>query len=80
MALVNIAFWWAMRIRLVRMDPARERIEWLGLRTGDDVLNSYAALFPHSVLPRYCRFVFWTIAVSAAIALCAIAVMKAFGR
>ena len=80
MALVNVAFWWAMRVRLMRMDSARDRIEWLGLRTGDDVLNTYAALFPHSVLPRYCRSVFWTTIVSATIVLGAIAVLKALGR
>ena len=54
LALVNIAFWWVMRIRLMRMDSARDRIEWLSFRSGDDVLDTYAALFPHSVLPRYC--------------------------
>ena len=80
LALVNIAFWWAMRIRLMTMDSARDRIEWLSFRSGDDVLDTYAALFPRSVLPRYCRFVFWTVIVSAAIVLCAITLLKALGR
>jgi hypothetical protein len=80
MGLVSIAFWWVMRIRLMRMDSARDRIEWLSFRSGDDVLDTYAALFPHSVLPRYCRFVFWTGIVSAAIVLCAITMLKAFGK
>jgi hypothetical protein len=35
LALVNIAFWWVMRIRLMRMDSARDRIEWLSFRSGD---------------------------------------------
>jgi hypothetical protein len=80
MALVNIAFWWAMRIRLMRMDSARDRIEWLSFRTGDDVLETYAALFPHSVLPRYCRFAFWTAIVCAVILVCAMTMLKAFGK
>jgi hypothetical protein len=79
MALVNIAFWWAMRIRLMRLDSARDRIAWLSFRIGDDVLDTYAALFPHSVLPRYCRVAFWTGVVSAAILVCAMT-MKAFGK
>ncbi len=80
LVLVNIAFWLAMRIRLMRMDSARDRIEWLSFRSGDDVLDTYAALFPHSVLPRYCRFTFWTVIASAAIVLCAVAMVKAFGK
>jgi hypothetical protein len=69
-----------MRIRLMRMDSARDRIEWLSFHSGDDVLDTYAALFPHSVLPRYCRFVFWIGIVSAAIVLCAVTMLKAFGK
>ena len=80
LALVNIAFWWVMRIRLMRMDSARDRIEWLSFRSGDDVLDAYATLFPHSVLPRYCRFAFWTVIVSAAIVLCAMTMLKAFSK
>ena len=80
MALVNIAFWWAMRIRLMRMDSARDRIEWLSFRTGDDVLDTYAALFPHSVLPRYCRFAVWTGIVCGVILVCAMTILKTFGK
>ena len=80
LALVNIALWWAMRLRLMRMDSAKDRIEWLSFRSSDDVLDTYAALFPRSVLPRYCRFAFWTVIVSAAIVLCAMTMLKAFGR
>jgi len=80
LALVNIAFWWVMRIRLMRMDSTRDRIEWLSFRSGDDVLDTYAALFPHSVLPRYCRVALWTVIVSAAIVLCAMTMLKAFGK
>jgi hypothetical protein len=78
LALVNIAFWWVMRIRLMRVDSARDRIEWLSFRSGDNVLDRYAALFPRSVLPRYCRFAFWAVIVSAAIVLCAMTLLKAF--
>jgi hypothetical protein len=80
LALVDIAFWWLMRIRLTRMDSTRDRIEWLSFRSGDDVLGTYAALFPNSVLPRYCRFVFWTVIVYAAVVLCAMAMPKVFGK
>jgi hypothetical protein len=80
LALVNVAFWWVMRIRLIRMDSGSDRIEWLSFRSGDEVLDTYAALFPHSVLPRYCRFAFWTVLVFAAIVLCAMTVLKAFGK
>ena len=77
LALVDIAFWLAMRIRLMRMDSARDRIEWLSFRSGDDVLDTYAALFPRSVLPRFCRFLFWTAIIMAAVGLCAIVILKA---
>jgi hypothetical protein len=77
LALVNIAFWWVMRVRLMMMDSARDRIEWLSFRSGDDVLDAYASLFPQSVLPRFCRLAFWTVIVSAAVVLCAIALLKA---
>ena len=80
LALVNIAFWWVMRIRLMRMDSTRDRIEWLSFRSGDDVLDTYAALFPHSVLPRYCRFAFWAVVLSAAIVLCAMTMLKVLGK
>jgi hypothetical protein len=80
LALVNVAFWWVMRIRLMMMDSARDRIEWLSFRSGDDVLDAYASLFPQSVLPRYCRLAFWTVIASAAIVLCAIAMLKALGK
>jgi hypothetical protein len=55
LALVSGAFHWAMRIRLINADSARDRIEWLSFRSGDDVLNTYEALFPTSILPRFCR-------------------------
>ena len=80
LALVSTAFYWAMRIRLMRMDSARDRIEWLSLRSNDDVLDTYEALFPRSVLPRFCRLVFWTVILMAAVGLCVILVMKASGR
>ena len=80
LGLVDIAFWWVMRIRLMRIDSARDRIEWLSFRTGDDVLDTYAALFPRSVLPRYCRLMFWTAIVFGAIALCAISILKTLGK
>jgi len=80
LALGNIVFWWVMRIRLMRMDSARERIEWLSFRSGDDVLDTYAALFPDSVLPRYCRFAFWTAIVIGAVGLCAVVTLKVSGR
>lgn len=80
LALVNIGFWWVMRIRLMRIDSARDRIEWLSFRSGDDVLDNYAALFPRSLLPRYCRVMFWMAIAFGAVALCAISILKTFGK
>jgi hypothetical protein len=80
LALVGIVVHWTMRIRLVRLDPARDRIEWLSFRGGDDVLQTYEALFPRSALPSFCRFVFWTAIVIAAAGLCTIFIAKVSGR
>ena len=79
-ALVSGAFYLAMRIRLMRADTARDRIEWLSLRGGDDVLDTYESLFPRSVLPRFCRFVFWTGIVIGAVGLCGTVALKLLGR
>lgn len=79
LALVSGAFYFAMRIRLMRVDSARDRIEWLSFRSGDDVLGTYEALFPHSVLPPFCRFVFWIVIVVGAVSLCATIIMKGLG-
>jgi hypothetical protein len=76
LALVDIAFWLVMRVRLMRIDSARNRIEWLSFRSGDDVLDTYAAQFPRSVLPRFCRFIFWTAITMAVFGVCAIVVLK----
>jgi hypothetical protein len=67
-------------IRLMRLDSTRDRIEWLSFRGGDDVLNTYEALFPRSMMPRFCRFVFWTTIAIASVGLCAIVILKASGR
>ena len=64
-----------MRIRLLRMDAARDRIEWLSFRSSPEVMDTYQDLFPSSVLPRFCRFAFWSFIFFATIALCAI-IMK----
>ena len=72
LGLVSGAFYFAMRIRLMRADSARDRIEWLSLRSSDDVLDAYEALFPRSVLPRFCHFVWWTVIVVGAVGLCGI--------
>ena len=53
LGLVSIVMHWTMRIRLLRLDSTRGRIEWLSFRGGDDVLNTYETLFPRSVLPRF---------------------------
>jgi hypothetical protein len=69
LALVSIVFHLYMRIRLLKMDSSRDRIEWLSFRGGDDVLATYEDLFPRSVLPRFCRFVFWAFIFFAVAAL-----------
>lgn len=71
-ALLSTAFHTAMRIRLMRMDAARDRIEWLSFRGSTEVMDTYQAFFPRSVLPRFCRFAFWTFIFCASLALCAI--------
>jgi hypothetical protein len=80
LALVSSGFYFAMRIRLMRVDSAKDRIEWLSFRSGDDVLVTYEALFPRSVLPRFCRFVFWATIVFAAVILCNTIAMLALGQ
>jgi hypothetical protein len=80
LGLVSMVAHWTMRVRLMRLDSTRDRIEWLSFRGGDDVLNTYEALFPRSVLPRFCRFVFWTAIVIAAVGLCTIVILQASGR
>jgi hypothetical protein len=80
LALVSGAFYFAMRIRLMRVDTARDRIEWLSFRSSDDVLSTYAALFPRSLLPRFCRFVFWMVIVIGAVALFATVTVRLLGR
>jgi hypothetical protein len=78
--LLSMVAHWTMRIRLMTLDSTRDRIEWLSYRSGDDVLNTYEALFPQSVLPRFCRFVFWTAIVLAAVGLCTIVTLHASSR
>jgi len=80
LGLVSMAAHWTMRIRLMRLDSTRDRIEWLSFRGGDDVLDTYEALFPRSVLPRFCRFVFWAAVVLAALGLCTIVILLASRR
>jgi hypothetical protein len=80
LALVSIVVHWTMRIRLMRLDSTKDRIEWLSFHGADDVLNTYEALFPRSVPPRFCRLVFWTAIVIAAVGLCAIVILKVSGR
>lgn len=80
LALVSAAFYLTMRIRLMSVDSARDRIEWLSLSSGDDVLDTYEALFPRSVLPRFCRFVFWMVIVIGVVGLGAAITRKLLGR
>lgn len=78
LALVSGASYFAMRIRLMRVDSATDRIESLSLHSAD-VLDTYEALFPRSVLPRFCRFVFWTVFVIGAVGVCFIITLKLLG-
>jgi hypothetical protein len=80
LALVSSAFYLFMRIRLMRADSANDRIEWLSFRSGDEVLSTYETFFPRSVLPRFCRFVFWAFIAFAAGSVCAIIILKTLGR
>ena len=80
LALVSGSFYWVMRVRLMRADSARDRIEWLSFRSSDDVLNTYEALFPRSMLPRFCRLASWMVIALAAVALCAMVILRRSGR
>ncbi len=51
--LLSTAFHIAMRIRLLRMDAAKDRIEWLSFRSSTEVMDTYQALFPRSVLATF---------------------------
>jgi hypothetical protein len=73
-ALLCTAFHTAMRIRLMRMDTARDRIEWLSFRGSTEVMDTYQSLFPRSLLPRFCRFAFWGFILCVAVVLCAVIV------
>jgi hypothetical protein len=79
-ALIANVFYFVMRIRLVRLDTARDRIEWLTIRGSDDVLETYEALFPTSVLPRFCRFAFWAFIALATVVAFTLAVSKTFAH
>ena len=63
-----------------RVDTARDRIGWLSFHSSDDVLAAYATLFPRSLLPRFCRFVFWMVIVIGAIGLCATITLRVLVR
>ena len=80
MVLVTGAFYLVMRICLTRMDSAKDRIEWLTLRGNDEVLDTYDALFPRSVLPRFSRLAFRAFISCVAVSLCRILMVKAFGK
>lgn len=41
LGLVSLFMHWVMRIRLLRLDSGRDKIEWLSFRSGDDVLSTY---------------------------------------
>ncbi len=79
-ALVSGAFFFVMRIRVMRADSARNRIEWLSFRSSDDVLETYEALFPRSVLPRFCRFAFWAAAGIGTVGLYVVLTLRVLGR
>jgi len=75
MALLGIAYNIAIRIRLMKHDTARDRVAWLS-RGSAEVWDAYEALFPGSFIPRYLRFVFWTVIVGAALVLVGSILMK----
>ncbi len=70
--LVSNVLHMTMRIRLLRIDPARDRIEWLSFRSWNEVVETYQEFFPRSALPRICRVAFWAFIAFATIALFAI--------
>jgi hypothetical protein len=57
-ALLSICGEFAMRVRLTKREPTRDKLIWWR-RGGDDVAATYEELFPHSRLPLFRRFAFW---------------------
>lgn len=66
--LVSNVLHMTMRLRPLRIDPARDRIEWLSFRSWNEVVETYQEPFPQSALPRFCRVAFWAFIALAAIA------------
>lgn len=64
-ALVGSAGEIVMRVRLSRR--ACDKWAWWR-RGGDEVADRYEQAFPHSLLPRYRRLLFWTFLAFAALA------------
>ena len=58
-----------MRVRVTRR--ASDKMAWWR-KGGDEVADSYEQLFPGSLLPRYRRWLFWTILATVVAALLAI--------
>ena len=64
MALVGIALNLVIRIRLMKRDTARDRLDWLS-RGSAEAWDTYKALFPNSSMPRFLRIIFWAVVVFA---------------
>ena len=71
MALLSICGEFAMRVRLTKIEPSRDKLAWWR-RGGDEIAATYEELFPHSPLPRFRRLAFWLFVTFCAIALLAI--------
>jgi hypothetical protein len=67
MALLSIFGEFVMRIRLTKR-TTHDKIAW-SRRGGDEVVASYAEVFPDSRLPLFRRFVFWLLVTCAGLLL-----------
>lgn len=74
-ALLSILSEIVMRVRITRMEAARDRLTWWR-RGGDEVAATYGELFPRSPLPFFRRVVFWLIVACAGALLVSIGLLK----
>ena len=61
----------AMRIRLTKREPSRDKLVWWR-RGSREIEQTYMELFPASHLPGLSRYAFWFVLVSALVGLMAI--------
>jgi hypothetical protein len=69
-ALLSVYSNLAMRIRLTKAEPSRDKLVWWRRGSGE-VTGMYRELFPRSYLPFISQFAFWFLLIFATIVLIA---------